>query len=89
MSECQCPRTDGYRIKRRNCPVHAEGDAKYWAWLDDVHPHPEPPSDVTEDEVARVLWEASRADEGTISAIGAVHAARAVLAAFHVTRRDS
>lgn len=47
----------------------------------------EPTTDVTEDEVARVIWEASYDGEGAVSAIGAVHAARAVLAAFHVTRR--
>lgn len=29
-------------------------------------------------DLARVVWEASRADEGTISAIGAQHVARAV-----------
>lgn len=31
------------------------------------------------DAVARIVWEASRADEGTISAIGAQHVARVIL----------
>ncbi len=31
---CTCPRTDGYRIKRRGCPVHADKDAAYWQTQD-------------------------------------------------------
>lgn len=29
---CICPHTDGYRIKRRGCPKHAEKDAAYWIY---------------------------------------------------------
>lgn len=40
---CICPPIDGYRIKARGCPVHAEKDAAYWAERDgsepEVHPH--------------------------------------------------
>lgn len=41
---------------------------------------------LTVDELARVIWDASRADEGTISATGANVVARAVVAALAVTR---
>ncbi len=32
---CTCPRTDGYRIKHRGCPAHADKDAAYWQGQDD------------------------------------------------------
>jgi len=39
---CTCPRTDGFRIKRRGCPAHAEKDAAYWASRDKPVPTPAP-----------------------------------------------
>ena len=34
-SACICPPIDGYRIKARGCPVHAEKDAAYWQKRDE------------------------------------------------------
>jgi hypothetical protein len=45
MSEgaCICPPIDGYRIKARGCPVHAEKDAAHWAKRDqEGQPPPDP-----------------------------------------------
>lgn len=46
---------------------------------------PAPVDDATLDHVAKVIWDTSRADEGTISATGAKIVARAVLAALPTT----
>lgn len=41
-SACICPRTDGYRIKRRGCSAHAEKDAGYWREQDGPQPDAHP-----------------------------------------------
>lgn len=44
--------------------------------------------EVTRDELAKAIWETSRIDESTISAMGANVVAEAVLSRFRVSRRD-
>ncbi|MFS0885201.1 hypothetical protein [Aeromicrobium sp. 179-A 4D2 NHS] len=45
------------------------------------------PTGVEYPDVAKVVWETSRADEGTISATGANHVAKALLAKFKMEAR--
>lgn len=45
------------------------------------------PSGVEYGDIARVIWETSRADEGTISATGANHIAKTLLTKFKMEPR--
>lgn len=65
--ECTCPRTDGYRIKRRTCLAHAEQDAAHWAEHDRRKFGTDSPHKPTDEfvvqafaEGARSLWPDSR-----------------------------
>lgn len=61
MSACVCPRTDGYRIKRRGCPAHAETDAAYWRDSDRRKFGTDSPSEPTDEFVRRAFAEGARA----------------------------
>ncbi len=67
MTDCTCPRTDGYRIKRRGCAAHAEKDAAHWQKIDDRKFGTDSPHEPSDEfvvqafaEGARSLWPDSR-----------------------------
>jgi len=67
VAECTCPRTDGYRIKRRSCLAHAEQDAAHWQEHDRRKFGTDVPHEPTDEfvvqafaEGARSLWPDSR-----------------------------
>ena len=60
-ADCACPRTDGYRIKRRGCPAHAETDAAYWRDSDRRKFGTDSPHEPTDEFVRRAFAEGARA----------------------------
>lgn len=60
-ADCTCPRTDGYRIKRRGCPAHAETDAAYWRDSDRRKFGTDSPHEPTDEFVRRAFAEGARA----------------------------
>lgn len=60
-ADCTCPRTDGYRIKRRGCPAHAETDAAYWRDRDRRKFGTDSPHEPTDEFVRRAFAEGARA----------------------------
>lgn len=60
-----------------------------WVWRYPLLKEPDPDDALGDDALARVIWETSRRDEGTISATGANIVARAILNEFDVRSRET